>query len=262
MSDFITIDDILLFFPNDEEDKAFLQLQLNACLQEIKQQTGCNLELQTTYEILSCNSSTPQLEQKPVQEVLKVSGAVEALLIESTVVRPMVKVDSTALTLNGTVIDYATYPTIQQIADKINTLTGCTATVSTGQGAYPGTDLKHCFNQPAKKVMVRAFTDDKEYVFREDPATIVLTFTPAFDTIQAVYTNGWACCPDNIKRAIAIFVQYSYNMRSVNLAMQSESLGGYSYNLAAKRGWMDLDPLVRGTILGLKKKRIRGMHIS
>jgi len=195
------------------------------------------------------------LENNPAIYVYRVAtGVANALSVtySGTDIRATVQtydggVRITSLAADGTQtannVDYATYPTFSTVATQITTVADWTATVSGDDGdarnLYPAVSL-----DATSQAVTLTYPDDivADYLVDNDAGTIEIqrSYFAGFDgdaqrfrgTYMVEYRGGYETIPGGLCQLTIDLVAQGFGTSKINPALQSESLGDYSYRMA------------------------------
>jgi hypothetical protein len=194
------------------------------------------------------------LKQWPVSQVRRVSiGRTSAFSIKNTTAKTRAEVEVTATSIllradgatSPTEIKFTDYATITLLVAKIETYAGwdCGLLVS-DYGALASTE---CLRRPAMAckdpdlAYVEMPDEDMTDYYLENPdedRNAGMLFSPSgfesgVQNIFVDYTAGFATIPNDLEGACLILAKLLYDQAKKDLAVQSETLGDYSYSLAA-----------------------------
>ena len=189
----------------------------------------------------------------PIDHVARIcSSSVDALTITGTGEVATFAVTATGLTLNRiasgtrttTTLTFASNTTLTALATAIAAVTGWSATVASGYGNYPSADLIEGQSGNAKTTApVGLWVDDTTPAYDIDTRTGVITLGHLgrnawladyrgcnVNRVRITYTGGYATVPADLQQACADLVGLKWNNKAG--AIQSESLGEYSYSIS------------------------------
>lgn len=222
--------------------------------------TGYRHLLLEVYPILSIS----RIATSPT-EVIRISNA------GSGVSRATVRVTSTGVVLTSvasavtttTTLTFATYTTLSALATAVSAVSGWTATATDPYSTWASADLRAvqgAFNAASsRQVGLIVHTDElSEYSLREDIGEVYnpYGFSRGYKNWRVVYTAGFTAVPEPIQQACAELAAATYNARNVNPNLQSESLGQYSYTVAAQKGFEQLSVTARRALELYRVRRV------
>jgi len=237
----ITWDDPLLAkfnFREDEQEK--VEAMIAAVDAAVDTYTKRNLA-EATYSRLCpvLSNGDVLLKAYPVTRLIRVQHErLEVVTIRTTAAIGIASTSTAALFLqalsNGvlvpTTLSYATYPTLTQLVAAINNVSGFTATVDTGYGDYPSSDLVSGYQSSGESMRFAIHTGNGDFCVDEATGILHLGFK-SYDKIKVSWVGGYSDYPDDLKSVIADLVGNVYSGKVGSVV--SESFGGeYSYTIA------------------------------
>lgn len=226
---------------------------INAVTAQIERYTGRGFKARDYRQWLSSRVWAFSLPNYPLINVrLVAEGCANALEVSYTgsALRAVVSVLADAVELHETQTDatntltFASYGTTDALATAINALSGWSATKRLDA---PTDELIPGEGQDAKShTAYLSWPDDHACPRRVDSDTGTIHFSAythngvgrkyprlaASITRLVKYRGGYETIPDDLAYAAAEIVATSYKRAALNLAVQSESLGDWSYSLA------------------------------
>lgn len=256
MADLITLARAKEAIPNfPSADDTVLQHIVSACSGVIERYCNRVFE-QATYDELYSGNGYPdlRLDHFPLISIARVAiEPTPVLRIRNTNTansRATVRVTSTGLTLTSvasavtttTSLAFATYTTVSALATAVAAVSGWTATASSPHATWASADLRaiqgalNAVNEEASLFLhVRELS---EFHANDTTAELFSRFgwPRGYRNVRVVYDAGFASVPEAIQQACAELCAHVYHGRGLNTNLQSESLGGYSYTMAASKG--------------------------
>lgn len=152
-------------------------------------------------------------------------------------------------------LTWASYPTVAQLATAVNGLgNNWTATVQGGFGTWSTSDLRATQGAFGARITTTYlwihWMDLPWYRINEETGEVFNPggFTRGSFNWRVVYSAGYSAFPDDLTQALAELCVATWYQKSVNPALQSESLGQYSYTRAAKVGFDSLSGVAQKTL--------------
>lgn len=188
------------------------------------------------------------LNNFPVTAVARVATGLETVLTvtnsneNNSVARVAVTATGLTLTsmLNGTLtnttLTFASYPTLSAMATAINLIAGWEATALKPGWVSSDIKLQGAYSALLTTAGLKVHTREVSYFeLREDIGELFLPsrWQRGYKNYRVTYTAGHDATPEPIAQATAELCAAVYASRNVNPNIQSESLGSYSYTLAA-----------------------------
>jgi hypothetical protein len=102
-----------------------------------------------------------------------------------------------------------------------------------------------------------------DYTYNPDVGEITsaMGFSRGYRNFRVIYQAGYSVIPNSIQQAAADLTASVYNSRGQNPALNSESLGGYSYTNAAEKTFRQLDYASRYGLELYKNRRAAKFRI-
>jgi hypothetical protein len=179
------------------------------------------------------------LDNPPVSEVHRLAFDIgEWVSISNTTAQTAnVSVTDTGVKLTDTTggtqttqsLLFADYPTLENLVDEIESLTGWTASVETDYEDFPSSDLVakesyFCAGQTAK---LKTWEDYKDGIGFQESGILEGFSSYAGFKCRVVYVGGFDDVPEPIKLVCANLVIQSFEGKQI----KQESIGHYSYTL-------------------------------
>lgn len=270
---FITLDRVKeAFLDFNDDDLVILKDVMKASLAYLKKECNNNFE-QTDYKRqLHTGNRIIQLPEKPINSIARVSSGVDGLTVSNSLAqRALVSFDGEKMKL-VTVISGTTNTseititnqTLTTLAGAISALSayGWSATANASYGLYPASDLQVITGKSAKNTTLITYSEDlADYHFVPPQALYVPCSWPQIYGLQVSYNAGFETCPDDLAQLIAEMCQATYYQRRVNPNLLSESLGSYSYTIAAEKGFNQLSVASKRTLELYRCPRFHSQNI-
>lgn len=281
MNDLITLQRAIEAFPSfDESDNGVLVGCISAASEAVVKYCRVNF-LQATYDELYHGTGTRSLflNQVPVVSVAAVryyrTNAIQIMNTDSANQSATAAVTATGLTLSRTkdavtvnnTLTFAAYPTIGALGTAVTALAnGWTASVPPPFSSWASADLLatqgafRANQQQANLTVHQYWLGD----WRLNPGVGEVWYSPGFskgyENFRVTYTAGVAATVDNVpadlQAACAELAKLTYQYRTVNPSLQSESLGSYSYTRAAVNAFANLSPVAKQALDYYKVRRV------
>lgn len=263
------------FLPNfDDADEAVLQNLVDAAEAFAKNFCGKDF-LQQTYDETYNGTGyrTLMLDHYPVISISRLASCpTDVITIQNTadgVSRATVQVTSTGLTLvsvasgvtTTTSLTFASYVTLTALASAVSAVTGWTAEAGASFSTWASADLRAtqgAFNARSRVGLKIHTTDLSDFELNEATGELFLPcgFGRGRANYRAVYSAGYATCPEDLAQAIAELAAVLYLRRGYNPGLQSESLGSYSYTLAPAGSYDALSDMSKRTLQQYRSLRV------
>lgn len=191
------------------------------------------------------------LNNFPVTAVSRVAtGLTDVIQVDYTGSgsRALVQVTSTGVTLtsvaSGTTttnsVTFASNTTITALATAISAVSNWTATALSSYGSWASADLKAIqgnYNATSPVNLKVHVTDLGYFDVNADIGELYVPghFAKGYRNYRVSYTAGFSSVPEPVQQACAEYAAALYKARTINPALQSESLGQYSYTVAARQ---------------------------
>lgn len=232
----------------------------------IKKRLGRDIESTSLDEYYSGNGyTTMRLRQYPIISVQAIRWNYYPLLniryTDTTAHVATINVTASGLVLTSTknasttttTLAFATYTTISALADAINAVSNWSAVYGSNYGGWATSDLKPQGVYDALRSVARIQSHVHylgDFTIREECGEIYLPqgFARGINNYRIQATCGYASVPEAIVQLAAELFASVYNGRGMNTNLQSESLGSYSYTLAAEKAWNQLSIAAKETV--------------
>lgn len=275
MSDLITVSRAKEFIPNaTSSDDTVLAHLVSACSATVEKYCERTFAA-TSYDELHSGDGTRSLLLRnfPIVQVDRVStNAQQAMSIRyagTDASRAVFRVSSTALVLTKTVsgvttsasLAFATYPTLTALAAAINAQTNWQAFCPV-YGIWPSADLTDLQGtvdaREGTNWLLLHVSDCAGYQVQEDVGEMLAAsrWQRGFKNYRIQYQAGFAAIPEDVQQATAELVAACFNARRINPNLQTETIGMYSYTVAAMKGLDSLSVAARETLNRYRARRI------
>jgi hypothetical protein len=212
------------------------------------------------------------LPQRPVNSVAAVrAGLYTALYVQNTdgtAYMASVTVGATGLTLTkgnagvpaSTTLLYSTYPTVAALAAAITGLGGGWLGTAGGDplGNWPSSDLAFipatfgCRQTQANLNVFYWYLDAYRVESESGQLYRMQGWPRGTRNVRVSYNAGYSTIPDAIQQAVSEVTRAAYLSFRLDPNMQSESLGGYSYTVAAEKGLQAMSGATRANLAGYR----------
>lgn len=228
---------------------------------------------QTTYDELYDGTGTRSLllDHYPIISVSRVAtGLTDVLRVQHTdtsASRATIAVTSTGVTLvsvaSGTTtttpLTFASYTTLTLLAAAISAVSGWTAEAVAPYGSWASADLRSpqgALN--AKRTAYLPIHVDDLDGFTVSPAVGELAgcFARGTGNYRVVYSANYASVPADIQQVCCELCAIIYKSRKLDLNLQAQSLGVWSWTRAATSAFDALTPASRMTVAKYKSYRV------
>ena len=233
--------------------EARVEAVINAVSKGITRYLNRELALAEYDKILPINSGRVIfLNSYPVKHVSRLmTGKTSALTVRNTSAQvATIATTSTGLQLlsvtagvrTNTTITYALNVKLSALATAINAISGWEATVATGYGDYPSSDLVIGQSVKAKTSQQLALWQDTDSSYEVDNARGMiqnfgyqnswLTGSVYHASARVIWTGGFETVPEDIQMVCGQLVAQEIDQKQGLLS--SESLGEYSYSISTE----------------------------
>lgn len=256
-------------------DDAVLQGCVDAACSVLKARLCRDIE-QTSYDIFVDGNGyhTIRLPQFPIISVQAVrhnwfpvltvkhtDNDAQVATVEVTSTAVVIRSIKNATTTTNT-FTFASYTTVSSLATAINAVSNWSAVHGGVYSGWATADIKPQGVSDARITQARLFSHVfylSDYIVRSDVGEIYLPsgWAKGYQNFRVAYTAGYATIPEALVNAAGELAAGTYKFRDVNPNLQSESLGSYSYTVAAERAWGQLSLSTKQAIASYTDYRIQ-----
>lgn len=235
---------------NSADDSLFSNI-VTAASDFFRSYTGRDISQATYTEVHNSDGDIVLTNQYPVTRFNRLALGVSPLCYvqNSSADRATIGIEGNVAYFESVSNGVTTNATVS-LTGSINTFlaslpSGWSGVASGNYGTWAASDLRPMGNQSAKSpLFLDGFCYDVVGYHWNVAGDVFLScrYFPAPRVIKISYIAGWSQIPGDIEQAVSELCQVMYEQRKINSAVQSETIGQYSYSLGAREGWEMLSP--------------------